>query len=90
VVYNHTNEADDANPYVTSFRGIDNKVIAEYLFTCCYMRYHLSSESMERTYTMEPHQFLDEFMRKQTAVLAGLLHVRLQQQCSAAELLGLR
>uniref|UniRef100_A0A453L111 Glycosyl hydrolase family 13 catalytic domain-containing protein n=4 Tax=Triticinae TaxID=1648030 RepID=A0A453L111_AEGTS len=26
VVYNHTNEADDANPYVTSFRGIDNKV----------------------------------------------------------------
>lgn len=27
VVYNHTNEADDANPYTTSFRGIDNKVI---------------------------------------------------------------
>lgn len=26
VVYNHTNEADDAHPYVTSFRGIDNKV----------------------------------------------------------------
>ncbi|XP_062193445.1 isoamylase 3, chloroplastic isoform X2 [Phragmites australis] len=26
VVYNHTNEADDANPYITSFRGIDNKV----------------------------------------------------------------
>ncbi|GLT73053.1 hypothetical protein SLA2020_449390 [Shorea laevis] len=26
VVYNHTNEADDANPYTTSFRGIDNKV----------------------------------------------------------------
>uniref|UniRef100_A0ACD5XVE0 Uncharacterized protein n=1 Tax=Avena sativa TaxID=4498 RepID=A0ACD5XVE0_AVESA len=26
VVYNHTNESDDANPYVTSFRGIDNKV----------------------------------------------------------------
>uniref|UniRef100_A0A0D9XEN7 isoamylase n=1 Tax=Leersia perrieri TaxID=77586 RepID=A0A0D9XEN7_9ORYZ len=26
VVYNHTNEADDANPYMTSFRGIDNKV----------------------------------------------------------------
>jgi pullulanase/glycogen debranching enzyme len=30
VVYNHTNEADDANPYMTSFRGIDNKV--NYLF----------------------------------------------------------
>ncbi|CAI9753532.1 unnamed protein product [Fraxinus pennsylvanica] len=28
VVYNHTNEADDKNPYTTSFRGIDNKVIA--------------------------------------------------------------
>lgn len=27
VVYNHTNEADDKNPYTTSFRGIDNKVI---------------------------------------------------------------
>ncbi|XP_011098801.1 isoamylase 3, chloroplastic isoform X2 [Sesamum indicum] len=26
VVYNHTNEADDENPYTTSFRGIDNKV----------------------------------------------------------------
>ncbi|CAN6167297.1 unnamed protein product, partial [Urochloa humidicola] len=26
VVYNHTNEADDAHPYLTSFRGIDNKV----------------------------------------------------------------
>ncbi|KAJ4953487.1 hypothetical protein NE237_030319 [Protea cynaroides] len=26
VVYNHTNEADDVNPYTTSFRGIDNKV----------------------------------------------------------------
>ncbi|WJX34986.1 Isoamylase 3, chloroplastic [Trifolium repens] len=26
VVYNHTNEADDPNPYITSFRGIDNKV----------------------------------------------------------------
>ncbi|KAL1344655.1 hypothetical protein HN51_018523 [Arachis hypogaea] len=26
VVYNHTNEADDPNPYTTSFRGIDNKV----------------------------------------------------------------
>ncbi|CAL1390291.1 unnamed protein product [Linum trigynum] len=26
VVYNHTNEADDAHPYTTSFRGIDNKV----------------------------------------------------------------
>ncbi|KAL5145311.1 Isoamylase 3, chloroplastic [Glycine soja] len=26
VVYNHTNEADDAFPYTTSFRGIDNKV----------------------------------------------------------------
>ncbi|KAK7852891.1 isoamylase 3 [Quercus suber] len=26
VVFNHTNEADDANPYTTSFRGIDNKV----------------------------------------------------------------
>ncbi|KAL3830402.1 hypothetical protein ACJIZ3_019204 [Penstemon smallii] len=26
VVYNHTNEADDKNPYITSFRGIDNKV----------------------------------------------------------------
>ncbi|KAK4428619.1 Isoamylase 3, chloroplastic [Sesamum alatum] len=26
VVYNHTNEADDGNPYTTSFRGIDNKV----------------------------------------------------------------
>ncbi|OUZ99592.1 Glycoside hydrolase [Macleaya cordata] len=26
VVYNHTNEADDAYPYATSFRGIDNKV----------------------------------------------------------------
>ncbi|KAG8632885.1 isoamylase 3, chloroplastic isoform X1 [Manihot esculenta] len=26
VVYNHTNEADDQNPYTTSFRGIDNKV----------------------------------------------------------------
>ncbi|KAL5074877.1 hypothetical protein RYX36_013861, partial [Vicia faba] len=25
VVYNHTNEADDPNPYTTSFRGIDNK-----------------------------------------------------------------
>ena len=28
VVYNHTNEADDAFPYTTSFRGIDNKVIS--------------------------------------------------------------
>ena len=27
VVYNHTNEADDKNPYTTSFRGIDNKVL---------------------------------------------------------------
>ncbi|XP_020111009.1 isoamylase 3, chloroplastic isoform X1 [Ananas comosus] len=26
VVYNHTNEADDKDPYTTSFRGIDNKV----------------------------------------------------------------
>ncbi|KAF7141222.1 hypothetical protein RHSIM_Rhsim06G0077600 [Rhododendron simsii] len=26
VVYNHTNEADDDNPYTISFRGIDNKV----------------------------------------------------------------
>ncbi|KAF5190243.1 Glycogen debranching enzyme [Thalictrum thalictroides] len=26
VVYNHTNEADDVNPYITSFRGVDNKV----------------------------------------------------------------
>ncbi|XP_019175308.1 PREDICTED: isoamylase 3, chloroplastic isoform X2 [Ipomoea nil] len=26
VVYNHTNEAGDENPYTTSFRGIDNKV----------------------------------------------------------------
>lgn len=26
VVYNHTNEGDDENPYTTSFRGIDNKV----------------------------------------------------------------
>ncbi|XP_077212723.1 isoamylase 3 [Tasmannia lanceolata] len=26
VVYNHTNEGDDDNPYTTSFRGIDNKV----------------------------------------------------------------
>ncbi|KAF8411410.1 hypothetical protein HHK36_003959 [Tetracentron sinense] len=26
VVYNHTNEADDKNPFTTSFRGIDNKV----------------------------------------------------------------
>ncbi|KAL6511627.1 Isoamylase 3, chloroplastic [Orobanche gracilis] len=26
VVYNHTNEADDENPYATSFRGIDHKV----------------------------------------------------------------
>eukprot|EP00262_Sarcandra_glabra_P000408 TRINITY_DN10485_c1_g1_i3.p1 TRINITY_DN10485_c1_g1~~TRINITY_DN10485_c1_g1_i3.p1 ORF type:complete len:788 (-),score=138.80 TRINITY_DN10485_c1_g1_i3:476-2782(-) len=26
VVYNHTNEADDDNPCITSFRGIDNKV----------------------------------------------------------------
>lgn len=26
VVYNHTNEADDKNPYTTSFRGIDNKI----------------------------------------------------------------
>nr|XP_027091529.1 isoamylase 3, chloroplastic-like isoform X1 [Coffea arabica] len=26
VVYNHTNEADDENPYTTSFRGIDNKI----------------------------------------------------------------
>ncbi|KAL6572542.1 Isoamylase 3, chloroplastic [Orobanche minor] len=26
VVYNHTNEADDENPYTTSFRGIDHKV----------------------------------------------------------------
>eukprot|EP00271_Cylindrocystis_brebissonii_P008495 TRINITY_DN22865_c0_g1_i1.p1 TRINITY_DN22865_c0_g1~~TRINITY_DN22865_c0_g1_i1.p1 ORF type:complete len:905 (-),score=151.06 TRINITY_DN22865_c0_g1_i1:636-3305(-) len=26
VVYNHTNEADDAHPYLTSFRGIDNLV----------------------------------------------------------------
>ncbi|KAM7520803.1 hypothetical protein LguiB_019765 [Lonicera macranthoides] len=26
IVYNHTNEADDAHPYTTSFRGIDNKV----------------------------------------------------------------
>lgn len=32
VVYNHTNEADDANPYTTSFRGIDNKVILHF---CC-------------------------------------------------------
>lgn len=30
VVYNHTNEADDANPYTTSFRGIDNKVMLNY------------------------------------------------------------
>lgn len=30
VVYNHTNEADDANPYTTSFRGIDNKVTLNY------------------------------------------------------------
>ena len=28
VVYNHTNEADDAFPYTTSFRDIDNKVIS--------------------------------------------------------------
>lgn len=27
VVYNHTNEANDVNPYTTSFRGIDNKVL---------------------------------------------------------------
>lgn len=26
VVYNHTNESDDKDPYTTSFRGIDNKV----------------------------------------------------------------
>lgn len=26
VVFNHTNEADDKNPFTTSFRGIDNKV----------------------------------------------------------------
>ncbi|CAA0843322.1 Isoamylase 3- chloroplastic [Striga hermonthica] len=26
VVYNHTNETDDKNPYTTSFRGIDHKV----------------------------------------------------------------
>lgn len=26
VVYNHTNEADDEHPYLTSFRGIDNLV----------------------------------------------------------------
>ncbi|KAJ6939511.1 isoamylase 3 [Populus alba x Populus x berolinensis] len=26
VVFNHTNEADDENPFTTSFRGIDNKV----------------------------------------------------------------
>jgi hypothetical protein len=32
VVYNHTNEADDANPYTTSFRGVDNKVIFHF---CC-------------------------------------------------------
>ncbi len=32
VVCNHTNEADDANPYTTSFRGIDNKVILQF---CC-------------------------------------------------------
>lgn len=32
VVYNHTNEADDAHPYTTSFRGVDNKVIFHF---CC-------------------------------------------------------
>lgn len=40
VVYNHTNEADDANPYTTSFRGIDNKVtsICIYCFDrLCYL-----------------------------------------------------
>lgn len=30
VVYNHTNEVDDRNPYTTSFRGIDNKVISDF------------------------------------------------------------
>ncbi|KAJ8772235.1 hypothetical protein K2173_027412 [Erythroxylum novogranatense] len=30
VVYNHTNEADDENPYTTSFCGIDNKVFLNF------------------------------------------------------------
>ncbi|KAK6160071.1 hypothetical protein DH2020_003452 [Rehmannia glutinosa] len=30
VVYNHTNEADDENPYITSFSGIDHKVISQF------------------------------------------------------------
>lgn len=34
IVYNHTNEADDKNPYTTSFRGIDNKArFFFYVFT---------------------------------------------------------
>lgn len=32
VVYNHTNEADDANPYTTSFRGVDNKVMSYFCY----------------------------------------------------------
>lgn len=32
VVYNHTNEADDAYPYTTSFRGIDNKVMSHFCY----------------------------------------------------------
>lgn len=38
VVYNHTNEADDAYPYTTSFRGIDNKVMSHF----CYENFSLS------------------------------------------------
>ncbi|KAK3030189.1 hypothetical protein RJ639_039666 [Escallonia herrerae] len=43
VVYNHTNEADDVNPYTTSFRGIDNKVIAEFLAKLVYYMVDLNN-----------------------------------------------
>jgi len=35
VVFNHSNEADDKNPFTTSFRGIDNKVI--YSLFCSFL-----------------------------------------------------
>jgi hypothetical protein len=61
VVYNHTNEADDANPYMTSFRGLDNKVLqSTSLLAATCSKFQVHGE----TYIMEPHQFLDEFMRK--------------------------
>ena len=40
VVYNHTNEADDENPYTTSFRGIDNKVIWHFYWEILLVLYN--------------------------------------------------